>query len=581
MTILRIKVENVKGAKSLDIQEKIYANKPSILVAPNGFGKSSITAAFISLNQSRLKLEDDNLHEGNESNKPSIILQVEDSNGTLTLAADENKNQIHSKFDIHVINSRLQAKANKRNLGNFTAASASLDVKQVVLVEKVPRKTHFNYKISKARADFGSNGKCLRNISDILLNSAVLKELTKTYGEMAKMNNTRIKNKTEKIKTAINQQAGDAGVVANWIDQNQKQLLEEIQPISKVADIIGTHVPEISTRLSALLCSYQICELYAKDTNAFKEATEYVLYTQEKEVFTQLISSFNTSWKSISPRETGGKLVVDFPQAMNISNGQRDSLVFASMIQKIKSRAGKKNAIIVIDEVFDYLDDANLAAAQYYISNLIDEFKKSGKKIYPLIFTHLSPLYFKNYTFQDQKVYFIDKRGQKINEHFQRLIRNRHDESIRAGVEKHHLHYCPADIDLQSQFEALKIKKAWGRSDQFRAHIDSEWSKYHGGCDDYDPFAVCCYVRVKIEEIIYSKIIDPTQQARFVDTHKTKDKLEFAKGIGIQVPEVCFLLGVIYNEGLHMRNNADSSSPIAAKLGNLIIRKMMYEATNG
>lgn len=65
-------------------------------------------------------------------------------------------------------------------------------------------------------------------------------------------------------------------------------------------------------------------------------------------------------------------LVVEFPHADEISNGQRDVLTFIIQLLKFQStlRNGKKY-LLIIDEVFDYLDDANIIAAQYYLSNLL------------------------------------------------------------------------------------------------------------------------------------------------------------------------------------------------------------------
>ena len=53
--IKKICIENVKGfgiRKCFDLN--IYPNKPNILVAPNGFGKSSLTTAFNSLNNNKI-----------------------------------------------------------------------------------------------------------------------------------------------------------------------------------------------------------------------------------------------------------------------------------------------------------------------------------------------------------------------------------------------------------------------------------------------------------------------------------------------------------------------------------------------
>ena len=49
MVISKIEVNNIKGIENLAINEYIYPNRPNILVAPNGFGKSSLAVAFKTL----------------------------------------------------------------------------------------------------------------------------------------------------------------------------------------------------------------------------------------------------------------------------------------------------------------------------------------------------------------------------------------------------------------------------------------------------------------------------------------------------------------------------------------------------
>jgi energy-coupling factor transporter ATP-binding protein EcfA2 len=160
MTITRIKVENVKGASTLEINQQILPNKPSLMVAPNGFGKSSIATAFASLVPSKLKLDKDFFHKSNENLKPKLTLEIQRADGSIeTLVADENGNTISSSIDVFVINSRLEAKATKRNMGGFTSASASLQINEIVLVDKIPERVNFSYKATDARREFGANGK--------------------------------------------------------------------------------------------------------------------------------------------------------------------------------------------------------------------------------------------------------------------------------------------------------------------------------------------------------------------------------------------------------------------------------------
>jgi energy-coupling factor transporter ATP-binding protein EcfA2 len=582
MTIRRIKVENIKGAASLDLDLQVIPNKPSLMVAPNGFGKSSITAAFLSLIPSKLKLDKENLHKGDEKLKPKLTIEVQMEDGTIeTLEADETKNAISKSFDVYVINSRLEAKATKRNMGGFTSASASLEINEVVLIDKIPEKTAFNYSAIDSKTNFGANGKILPNIGKYLSSFVLAGQLLQNADTIAKLSGDRIQTKLQSAINQINQQVGTAEQILTWMANNVLLEFEGVECLKLVADLVSQLPEPPNSRAEAILAAYQICNLFIGDPKSFKMACAHSSYLSDKESFTQLIESFDTTWVNVKPREHKGKLSVQFPKAFHISNGQRDSLCFAALMQRAKKTIGKKDCILVIDEVFDYLDDANLTAVQYYVSTLIDDIKSKGKKIYPLIFTHLNPAYFKNYAFSSQKIYFLNKRPPSVSEHFRKLIVKREDATIKAGIERHHLHYDPQATDLQAQFKALGLKETWGCSNSFYSHIAAEWDKYKKNQDDYDPFAICCFVRVEIEKQIYTKINEPQHQQQFIDTHGTKNKLNYAKNIGVQVPEVCYLLGVIYNEGMHYRNNSDNSTPIVSKLENLVIRRMIVLAING
>lgn len=582
MTLHCIKVENVKGASNLEINLKISPNKPSLMVAPNGFGKSSITAAFASLTSSKLKLDKDLFHRGSEKYKPKLTLEMEWPGGAMeTLVADENSNTISQKLDVFVINSRLEAKATKRNMGGFTSASASLEINEVVLVSKIPGWAAFNYSVAASRKLFGLNGKILPNIEAILSNPQLTNDFWLQTDQMEKVAGTRNQAKLVEIFNKTNLQRGSAEDIQNWINLNYAADLEGIDCLKTVADVISHSNIAPQGRIEAFLAAYQICNLYVEDKKAFKNACAYNSYLSDKENFAEIIGAFDTTWTNVKPKESKGRLVVEFPNALHISNGQRDSLCFAALMQRAKKKLGKRDCILIIDEVFDYLDDANLTAVQYYVSNFIEGIKSKGNRIYPLIFTHLNPIYFKNYAFSSQKIYFLDKRPPEITEHFRKFIVNRDDATIKAGVERYHLHFEAVGIDLQAEFKALGLKETWGKSETFHAHTLAEWGKYKNNQNDYDPFAICCFVRVQIEKQVYLKINDINDRQEFLNTNGTKKKLKFAENIGINVPEVCYLLGVIYNEGLHFKNNVDNSTPIVSKLENMVIRKMAREATNG
>ncbi|MBO1271709.1 hypothetical protein J3L11_08655 [Shewanella sp. 4t3-1-2LB] len=581
MTLKTITIENVKGISHLQFDLDIIPNKPSLLVAPNGFGKSSFATAFASLNAAKLKLPAESLHRGTEANKPRLTMVVETAGTTETLVADENSNQILAKFDVHVLSSRLRAKATKRNMGGFTSVSASLEIDQVVLVDRIPQKEQFGYSVAECRKSFGKNGKILKSIDAILGDHNMADKLLQLEPEIKKLSGIRNKKVLNDAVDKINAQNDTTDQILKWSLANVEADLESIQAIRLVADALTNFNGILPTRLDKLLGAFQLFQLHAKDRNKFISACKYSNYLAKKHNHESIIRSFDTTWKDIKPKEHKGKLVVDFPLAIDISNGQRDSLSFAAWLQKVSAAPASRDCIVIIDEVFDYLDDANLVAVQYYISNLIKEKKAIANRVYPLILTHLNPLYFKNFTFKDQKVYFLKKYQPSINEHFRKLILKRSDPSIKAGVDRHHLHFEPSDVNLRNDFKALGLKETWGESVIFHAHLESEWKKYLANQDDYDPFAICCYARVKIEERVYMRLPDLNLKASFLNENGTRNKLELAESGGVPVDDVMYLLGVIYNEGMHIREHVDNSSPIVAKLENLTIRKMLIECVDG
>ena len=106
----------------------------------------------------------------------------------------------------------------------------------------------------------------------------------------------------------------------------------------------------------------------------------------------------------IKPKAEGNSLVVKWPKAHEISNGQRDILTFIALLLKSRRNFKKQDCILVIDEIFDYMDDANLITFQYYISTFIDEMKRQKRRIFPILLTHLDPLFFNHFCFNDTKI---------------------------------------------------------------------------------------------------------------------------------------------------------------------------------
>jgi len=569
--IQSITIENIKGIKNQTFNLDIISNKPSVLVAPNGFGKSSLAIAFNSLNNNRINLDKDYYHEDNSSFTPKISLSFVKNRNLTTLEADNSKNDIFKEFSCFVINSQLYA----RGIGSrFGTATATMNIEDIVLVDKIPEKAFLNYTYNTFKNLFGDISKILPNINYLLSNKKLIISLFEKKDFFDKAISKRTQNAINifinKINTLPTNKTKDEILTHT---ENNLSELRNITCLKCIADIIKNYgTNEVSCYLSAI----QFIWLYNNDKNGFKKVYEYYCYQVKKEKIEGILSTFNSTWKNIKAKEERNQLVVKFPPAKDISNGQRDVLSFISMLFKAREKLTKSSNILIIDEVFDYLDDANLVAVQYYITKFIDEMKKEGKNIYPLILTHLDPSNFEIFAFKGLKIYYLNKQQAQTSIHFENLLKNRNKDSIKDDVSKYLLHYHTEKINKRDDFRSLGLKETWGEGNNFKNYINEEVEKYLKD-EDYDPFAVCCAVRVKIEENVYNWLNKEEDKVLFLGTHETRKKLNFAESKGVPSPEIYYLLGIIYNKGMHWEEDKDNVTPIVNALTNLAIKQMIKE----
>lgn len=580
MKIKTVEITNVKGIGHHVFNLDISPNKPSILVAPNGFGKSSFSIAFDSLKRDKIELEDNHYHLKNESNRPSLKIVVEDGSTTKTIIADDSTNTISDVFDVFVINSQLTAKATLLRIGGTPIAKSSLEIQPTVLISSIPENVEFGYNFTTTKKTFGPTGKILPNIGDLLNCPPFLFHVNEDIS-LAKFSQVKISKALAPILTEIKLQSGTADQIKAWILTFKIIELRAIDELNKLAELIRKYDDRnISDEVDSFLAAFQIIDIFNSIGANFKKASKYVHYLAAKEEYTQIIQSVNSTRLNIKPKEDKKKgLIVEWPKAHEISNGQRDVLSFITLLLRARRNFKKRDCVLIIDEIFDYLDDANLISFQYFITTLIEDMKGAGKNIFPVLMTHLDPMYFNHLCFNKHKikVVYLKDVASHSNPNVLNLIKKREDPSIQALADKHHFHFFPTHFDLSTQFTALGLPGTWGNSQRFHQVIDAEVVKYLNNQTDFCPLAICFGVRVKIESLIHDKIIDPINKQKFLDTHGTKKKLEFCEEIGLEVPETFHLLGIIYNDRLHWREGLDIIRPVAIKLENLTIKKLIRD----
>lgn len=186
-----IKIRNIKGIRDKEFNLNAIANKPNILVAPNGFGKSSFATAFNSLNRNRIQLSESDYHCRNNGNLPQITINYRDDAGEIhELIADNNQNAIKDEISYFVINCRTEARGTRTYMGGV---SATIEIPDIVLIKTIPSRSDFNYSFRERQKAWGDNSKVLPNITNSILgNQRIVSGFKDLYTHLRRANGARI-----------------------------------------------------------------------------------------------------------------------------------------------------------------------------------------------------------------------------------------------------------------------------------------------------------------------------------------------------------------------------------------------------
>jgi len=289
----------------------------------------------------------------------------------------------------------------------------------------------------------------------------------------------------------------------------------------------------------------------------------------------------------LQANEKRNELVVNFPNATFFSNGERDLLSFICQLFCFKARMKKnKKYLLIVDEVFDYLDDANMIAAQYYLSHLLRE-----KNLYIVLLTHLNPKYFRNFVF-NKSILNIGHLKEHIPQStpsmkafisFREQLRKSDDEKNKKLydlISGFFFHYNPNMVDdISDQIPVQKnLKKSWYQGTHLKKYILGELNKYLRATENstvYDPYAVCLGIRYRIEKTVYEQLDDDLRE-KFINTHKTDKKLEFAKENGVIVSDADFFLSIIHNDSDHL-SDVNTEKACVYKLTHTVLKHMIKQ----
>ncbi|KQZ31064.1 hypothetical protein ASD50_16185 [Mesorhizobium sp. Root552] len=577
MTISKIHIENIRGFEKVSLTVNLRQNCTNILVAPNGFGKSSISTAFNCTRGNKLNVDEKDKYKKKDAAVSRLAIEYDGN----TLSANSHLNEISGKFDIHVIKSNIEPKAKLPKINGFTVAKPYLEIPPIDLGTKY-EKEKLNFDIKKYKLLFGNNSKVIPNISTRCDDELIRIELLGVITSIDKLKQKKPSDLFEEMIQKVKGLAGTKASISDQVAAEYAHKIDELPHLKAVFDVVKKHGQGGGTWLDSAIICYILMDLCESDRPNLKKWLQYAAYSRRLQNLKDFIGDINGAWVTAEIKETKGRVLVNFPDALSLSNGQRDLLYFGCNLLQTQDIGRTKPCILLIDEVFDYLDDANIVVAQYYLSKLIDLYRNEGREIYICLLTHLDPIYFKGYALKRQQTVYLGDTKQKISETMRKVILNRDDTLWDKDLSRYFLHYHPDNHDISNIFNInYGLPKKHGKSHGFYEFLKEEWDKCVSNNGSYDPFAVCAHVRVQIERCTYDKIQNQADQIKFLtDCNGTANKLDFAESVGVPVPEACLLLGVVYNDALHQKGAIDKSSTIALKLRNLGLQSMMRQAIN-
>lgn len=569
MFISRIKIQNIKGKKSWEnVFDGLYSNKVNLFVAPNGFGKSTLTTAFIAAAHGNMKLNKDDYYEQKESNNPCLEITYKDDSGNVkTVITDEQNGNVSQAFTIYVINNPVYAKSTSRNLGGFNSNTAKLYIKAIEVADK-PETCKVDY--------------CIKELKQILgRNTLNLKEFFKSEEGLRFICEHR-----DLIRKCIDQKRiNNTLAVVN--SSNISQSLDSLRKHKIIVELMDSLKVKFSlTEKEQVEYLLQIIRIVINNSfDNIKKALEYVSFKNLQERLDVNLEKFNTTGQELKATIKRNKLRIEFGSANRMSNGERDVLSFVANLIAFSTKVKNKPSILVIDEVFDYLDGANLLAVQFYLSRLIKYLKDEGRTVIPIIMTHLDPAVFSTYCFKKMAIHYLTNSS-KINMddelvklfQLRTVLKESNDNNV-YDLEKYLLHYYPDNWELSNSLKQLLPNEFYPDSKSFRDYLYNSVEKYLHD-DDYNALAIILGLRIKVEERILALIPDDKKE-EYLEVKGANKKLAYAEFCGCEVPELYYLLQSLYNESIHLssreKENRNKIENAYLKLSSNIVKEMIRE----
>lgn len=511
------------------------------------------------------------------------------------MTCDEEENNIKSVVVPYVINCPLMADTKSYYIpGGGLNAIGQMVIEKNEMQATVPNKNEIRVDTTAIKGAFGANSKLLLTLNNYLGDSRFIECIGKMREVFYKFTTTQVRKKlVNAVKDKINVLKGTKEELRDMIDDAFFTEIEAEPYYAQYVSLMGNVHPEF-TKLDYFLYFFQLLFLYEHNKVAYNQAIKRAKFENEWGQFNQELKLLDTTGRNIAAQEIGNKVVVEYPLADSISNGQRDLLSFYCRLKQFeRSINAHKSYLLVIDEIFDYLDDANYIAAQYFLSKFMQECKAN---IFIILFTHLDPAHFRSAVFSRKvlNVLYLCEFSAKASPQMtsflafrQKLDRaNVADNVLYNNISAYFLHYNPTVKDIEKDLSARKkqnLPTSWGMGYPFFQALIDEVNKYVSGDTTYDPYAVATALRIRIEKVVYG-LLSPNNQKEFLtgeECKTTKQKLNYAEEQGVSVIEIYYMAIPIANDADHLTcikgTNLLDEHPLVYKLNHPVLQNIVRE----
>ena len=258
--ISEIKVKNIKGfgATLQSIKVSILPNKVNLLVAPNGWGKSSLTTAFESLRSNKIDVGKENKYKQDETLESELTIVYDGTSYTAT----SHKNEINNLFSCIVIHCDLYPKVVTHNMGAFSSSRGYLDIKDIEICS-IPKRVELIYKFTSEKTSFGINGKILNNLTEYLRDRSNLSLFCKKeiIDSIKKMDGKKVSALINNIKTDLNLMSGTQDAIKSTVNA---AIFSDINTIEAYVNLKETFCKG-KTDIDAFTDIYQIIHFYKQN----------------------------------------------------------------------------------------------------------------------------------------------------------------------------------------------------------------------------------------------------------------------------------------------------------------------------